>query len=109
MLSVGRRVFVNCPNDPRGGVALTDDDGRSLSRRLADGVEVEIVAWRPRGGAGTRYRVRSTADHADGWLGANDLRSALHPVSVAPVEPAPVAERPVARDADTGRKFGQRR
>jgi hypothetical protein len=103
VFSVGRRFFVN---GPAGGVPLTDDAGRDTAQRLADGTEVEIVAWRPRGRAGTRYRVQSTGEvRAEGWLGAESLRDGREPEAPAPprspVEPgAGGDERP---------KFGQRR
>ena len=101
VLSVGRRVFVN----GRDGVVLTDEAGRSVSQRLPDGAEVEIVAWRPRGGAGTRYRVRSMLGDAAGWVGADELRPTRHPVETPAPTPASTAEpRP-----ESGRKFGQRR
>jgi len=109
VLSVGRKVFVNA----RDGVVLTDEAGRSMSRRLADGVEVEIVAWRPRGGGGTRYRVHSTAGDADGWVLADELRAARHPVEIAREATAPAPTRvpsaPPVRAEESGRKFGQRR
>jgi hypothetical protein len=101
-LSVGRRVYVNC----RGRVALTEDDGRVSATSLADGVEVEIVAWRP-GGAGTRYRVRASEGH-EGWLAADALRQ----TAVAGAAEPAVAAKPPAAPArfarDTHRKFGQR-
>jgi len=109
IISIGRRVFVNCPDDPKRGVALTDDAGRSLTPRLADGAVVEVVAWRPRGRSGTRYRVRAATGQVDGWLGAEELRATPEPgpaVGVPPPEPAQPLPTP---SADTGRKFGQRR
>ena len=105
-LSAGRRVFVNCPGASHG-VALTDDEGKSVSR-LADGAEVEILAWRPRGGSGTRYRVKSTRDHAEGWLAAEELRAARHPALPALPEGVPRREAPSVDRRDTPRKFGQR-
>ena len=106
-LSAGRRVFVNCPGIPRG-VALTDDEGKSVSR-LEDGAEVEILAWRPRGGAGTRYRVQSTRDHAEGWLAAEELRAARQPAPTPLPDPAPRREVPVTVRDDIRRGFGSRR
>ena len=101
-ISVGRRVYVNC----RGRVALTEDDGRVSETSLADGVEVEIVAWRP-GGAGTRYRVRAREDGHEGWLAADALRPTAMAIANEPAmaKPTPAPAR-VARD--THRKFGQR-
>jgi hypothetical protein len=38
------------------------------------GIEVEIVAWRPRRGGDTRYRVVPTTGGIEGWLGAANLQ-----------------------------------
>jgi len=91
ILSVGRRVFVHCPASPGKTVELTDDAGCG-SAMLADGTEVEIVAWRPRGATGTRYRVQGTDRSFEGWLGGDNLRA---PEPVAPK--APVTAPPAAR------------
>src|SRR5262249_58845287 len=48
---------------------------RPPGKDLADGTEVEILAWRPRGFHGTRYRVRATRDGLEGWLAVDNLRS----------------------------------
>jgi hypothetical protein len=69
---------------------------------VTDGVEVVVMAWRPRGSAGTRYRVRGD-DGADGWLHAANLRTTL----AAP----PPALEPVDRGAvpaPAPRRFGER-
>lgn len=100
ILSVGRRAWVNC----RGRVALAADDGRTTPNSLADGAEVEILAWRPLGNRGTRYRVRAQQDGHEGWLAADALRQTATAVTNEPA-PAP-APRPAPRD--THRKFGQR-
>lgn len=74
VLAVGATVFVNCaPGDT--AVVLTDDAGLPISSGLMDGSEVQVLAWRPRGAAGTRYRVRVRRDGADGWVGARQLRA----------------------------------
>jgi len=109
VLPVGRRVFVNAPDSPGRALILTDEVGRTGTQRLADGVEVEILAWKPRGGAGTRYRIHSTSPDAEGWVGAEDLRSARHPVPVAAVKPAPAAAAGRVERDESARKFGQRR
>jgi hypothetical protein len=106
LLSVGRRVFVNCPRDRSARVVLTDDTGRTGSQGLADGAEVEIVAWRPRGAGGVRYRVHSMRDGLEGWLAADDLRATAAPAPAPGKQPTSDAARPEPRDA--GRKFGQR-
>jgi hypothetical protein len=71
-------------------VTLTDGNGSTALAALADGTEVEIVAWQPRGAGGTRYRIKATTDGVQGWLGAADLRP-----RPAPPEP-PVARAPAA-------------
>ena len=86
VFAVGRRVYVACAGDRLAHVALTDDAGADARSRLADGTEVEILAWRPRGSNGTRYRVRATREGLEGWLAGNNLRSTLVAVS-APSEP----------------------
>jgi hypothetical protein len=106
VLSVGQRVFVHCPGDPSRRVAVTDD-ADAVAWTAADGAEVEIVAWKPRGSAGTRYRVQATSDRREGWLTADALRSAKVP---AP-PPAPATDAPAAADVarNSGRRFGSRR
>jgi hypothetical protein len=74
VFAVGRRVFVACSGASLAGVTLTDDSGASAGGSLRDGAEVEIIAWRPLGSQGTRYRVRSSRG-VEGWLGVADLRS----------------------------------
>lgn len=103
VMAVGQRVFVNCPGNRSGSVILGDASGKILSAvHLADGVEVEVIAWRP-GWSDARYRVRASADGADGWLPADNLRRALVPLP----EPAPpkAQEAPVAETSR--RRFGQ--
>jgi hypothetical protein len=105
ILSVGRRAYVNC----RGRVALSEDDGRTSQNSLADGAEVEILAWRPLGARGTRYRVRAQQEGHEGWLAADALRQTAVPIASEPAsqdKPAMAPPRPVTRD--THRKFGQR-
>lgn len=103
ILSVGRRAYVNC----RGQTALVDDDGRPSRNSLADGTEVEILAWRPLGNRGTRYRVRAHEANCEGWLAADALRQTAVPVANEPAPEKPATpSRPVTRD--TYRKFGQR-
>jgi len=109
VLPVGRRMFVNAANDPSHGLVLTDDVGRTGTQRLADGAEVEILAWRPRGGSATRYRVHSISADAEGWVGAEDLRPARQPVPVAASKPTPVSTVRRAEPDESARKFGQRR
>lgn len=107
VLAIGRRVFVNCRGDG-GSVPLTDENGAPTRATLADGVEVEVLAWRPRGASGTRYRIRAGTDGADGWVQAKDLRTTSAPAP-ADETPAPAEPAAPAADADHGaRRFGQR-
>ena len=104
-IAVGQHVFVNCPGSLSGSVVLADENGKVLSAvQLADGVEVEVIAWRPRVAGEAHYRVRAPSNGTDGWLAAVNLRSAL--VSLPAPEPPPVQATPVA-DAG-GKRFGQR-
>jgi hypothetical protein len=111
VFAVGRRVYVACAGDRLVHVALTDHAGANVVTRLSDGTEVEILAWRPRGSDGTRYRVRSTCDGLEGWLAVDNLRSTPCAVAV-PIEPprtttgsAPLG---ATESGDSGRRFGQR-
>ena len=90
VLAVGRRMLVNCPGDGMRRVTLTDGNGSTALATLADGTEVEIVAWHPRGAGGTRYRIRATAGGIQGWLAAADLRPCPAP------PPPPVVRAPAA-------------
>ena len=89
VFAVGRRVYVACAGDRLAHVALTDDAGADARSRLADGTEVEILAWRPRGSVGTRYRVRLTRGGLEGWLESVNLRPALSALVAVRPEPAP--------------------
>jgi hypothetical protein len=107
VLSVGRRVFVNCPTSPGRRVTLTDAAGKAATESLADGAEVEILAWRPRGAGGTRYHVQSTRGELHGWLAADNLRAARQ-AEAPPAAPAPPRQEPAEKPEPAGRKFGQR-
>lgn len=106
VLSVGRRVFVNSSSrsasDDR--VPFTDEAGTSIRGTLADGAEVEILAWRPRGATGPRYRVHST-DGRDGWLPAENLRVSL--TRVVEERREPEERRAAVPEPDNRRRFGQ--
>ena len=112
VFAVGRRVFVASSGDRPAHVALTDDAGADARTRLADGTEVEILAWRPRGFGDTRYRVRSTRNGLEGWLAVDNLRSTQSAVP-APTEPPPSATDSgplrALESEDSGRRFGSRR
>ena len=75
---------------------------------LGDGAEVEILAWRPLGARGTRYRVRAQEDGHEGWLAADALRQTAVAVANEPAAPEKSAGRAGRCARDTHRKFGQR-
>ena len=115
VIAVGQRVFVNCPSDPSGSVALENQNGKVLpGMHLTDGVEVEVVAWRPRVAGDAHYRVRAPASGTDGWLPAGNLRRLLSPLPASEAHPlqATSAERTReqhSRPAEArGRRFGER-
>jgi hypothetical protein len=90
VLAVGQRAFINSPYDATTRVALTDERGVPGATALLDGTEVEVIAWRPRGSTGTRYRVCDRAAGGDGWLAADELRkTVIRPVTDPPPAPNP--------------------
>ena len=100
MLGIGTRVLVTSGSGRSDRVTLTDDSGTSTLGTVPDGVEVEIVAWRPRRGGDTRYRVVTTGDRVEGWLGAGSLK----PRPAPPPPPRPlVAAAPPARVVTSSR------
>jgi len=114
IIAIGQHAFVHCRTGTAQSVVLGDASGKVMSSTsLADGVEVEVLAWRPRGPTDTRYRVRAIGgDRADGWLFAQSLRRTLIPPveAVASLPAPPDVARP-ARSAPAdavGRRFGQR-
>jgi len=105
VIAVGQRVFVNCPDGPSGSVVLAGASGKvRTATQLPDGVEVEVVAWRPRVAGDAFYRVRAPSNGADGWLPAGNLRRTLVPL---PTPEPPTAQPTPVADADR-RRFGQR-
>jgi len=90
VFAIGRRVFVTCAAPPVTRVTLTDETGQGTRGSLRDGVEVEIVAWRPHGPQGTRYLVRAASKGVEGWLAAAEVRGSKK------MSPAPAA-RPLAK------------
>src|SRR5262245_12787374 len=78
----GRPVSVASSRGPYGDVPLTDDADGDPRSRLADGTEVEILAWRPRGSDGTRYCVRAIHNGLVGWLPVDNLRNTRAAVPV---------------------------
>src|SRR5262249_39594816 len=110
VFAVGRRGYVAGGGERPAHGALTDGGGAGAPARLGDGTEVEILAWRPRGSRGTRYRVRATRDGREGWLAVDNLRGTPSAVS-APVAPSPAATDPAplrpTASGDSRRRFGQ--
>jgi hypothetical protein len=84
---------------------LADEHGRVLSGlHLSDGVEVEVVAWRPRVAGDARYRVRASSNGVDGWLAGDNLRRTPEPLPA----PAPAVAPPAPATEAGERRFGQR-
>ncbi len=110
VIAVGKRVFVHCLEGRSGSVALEDETGRIFSSvHLADGLEVEVVAWRPRIAGDAQYRVRAPSNGADGWLPAVNLRWAPVPVPTAEASQPSSAPMQATSVADgLTRPFGQR-
>src|SRR4029077_9306480 len=108
IFAIGQRAMVHGGPGSRGA-PLTSDDGSTVIGTLPEGAEVDIVAWRPRGAGGTRYRVRSSGASLEGWVGSANLAARPPPLPPPPppnpeparakstVERAPAAARaPVA-------------
>jgi hypothetical protein len=87
-------VLVSARDGGSERVTLTDDTGTSALATVAHGVEVEILAWRPRRGGDTRYRVVCTSGGIEGWLSATNLQ-ARRPPPPKVVVPAAPSRRPV--------------
>ncbi len=97
MIAIGHRAVVTTRNSGADRVTVTDEDGVDTVTTVADGLEVEVLAWRPRRGGGTRYRI--LAKDVEGWIGAASLeavkRAPAPPVAkVAPSAPPAAASRP---------------
>ena len=112
IFAVGWRAYVASPGDGPARLTSTEEAGSDAGgTSLADGTEVEILAWRPRSN-GTRYRVRSTRAGLEGWIAAGALRSARSALSSAPsltTPPAPRATRPRTHpSAASARRSGKR-
>ena len=102
VFAVGGRAIVSCPGGAR--VMLTDEDGRNSLSAVADGVEVEVLAWRPRPGA-TRYHVISTDRQHEGWVAATSLKAnppRSLPKLVSTGKPASSPPSPVRGPRGTG-------
>lgn len=98
VLAVGRRVVVTCPGGKSGRVTLMDHAGTTAQATVADGVEVEILAWQPYRAGGPRYRVLSKSGGVEGWLGAENLKAvSLPPPAMPPVVAAPARVKAPSR------------
>ena len=84
VFGVGSHAFVA---HQQGDVSLDDGSGKVAVGELADGTEVEIIAWRPRR-ASTLYRVRATESRIEGWVSVTSLRRSREPANVSAVVPA---------------------
>jgi hypothetical protein len=93
VLAVGARAVVTCAAGKAAHVALRDHGERELAT-VADGEEVEILAWQPHGAGGTRYRVLGR--NGEGWLGAVHLRARVlpPPASRGSARPVPAKSPP---------------
>lgn len=80
IIPIGGRAVIT-PWAGAAAVPLTDENGIASGRELGADVEVEIVAWRPRGLQGRRYRVRSLADGVEGWVDGPQVRALPPPPS----------------------------
>jgi hypothetical protein len=77
VFGVGWHAFVNWPQlagQMPSPVPMTDGAGRPMTNDLADGQEVEIVAWRPRSRVGVAYQVRRCSDGTEWWISVEHLR-----------------------------------
>ncbi len=97
VLAVGSRGLLGTGRS--GSVSLTSDDGLTVVATLAAGVEVEIIAWRPRRNGSPSYYVRPTGGGPEGWLDAAKLRPHVvpRPVRKAPAAAATAPRRPATR------------
>jgi len=74
---VGWRAFVHWPSKgarERGPVPVTDASGEPMINDLADGEQVEILAWQPRSREGLLYQIKRLADSSEWWIRARHLR-----------------------------------
>jgi len=87
-----------------------DETGTTAIGKLSGGSEVEILAWRPRGAEGTRYRVRATRNALEGWLGVASLSSPAKPSALVRAAAAapPVPALASGKSGNSGRRVGPR-
>jgi hypothetical protein len=73
-------------------VSLTNEGESPTSQALADGLEVELLAWRVvwwHQGPRMRYRVRTLDDGSEGWVWADFLKALPGLQAAAVREPVP--------------------
>jgi hypothetical protein len=102
ILPIGSRVLVTEGAAGGGSVPLSDEPGHTCIGSVRVGAEVELMAWRPRGGWGTRYRIR-VDDGSEGWVDAANLRARPEPEPPRRAPAPPPAASPAPR-AKRGRK-----
>jgi len=110
VFAVGGQAYVACTPNLDGRVALTDDANANVVATVVDGTEVEILAWRPRGSGGTRYRVRSAHNGQEGWIPVMNLRgvrSAVSPATAAPQRATGAAVQRPSEAADSKRRSAE--
>jgi hypothetical protein len=74
VLAVGHRATIRSAGPGTKGATLTDENGTAAIMTLDEGTVVDIVAWKPRGAGGTRYRIRcAEGDDREGWVGSANL------------------------------------
>jgi hypothetical protein len=95
VLAIGSRALVTGREPGQRKVPLLDDNDSPTDVQLPVDSEVEVVAWKPRSQAGTRYLVRVIADGREGWLASDSVR-ARAPVPRPPRQ-APVAAPPAPK------------
>lgn len=100
MLAVGHRATIKSSGPGTKGATLTDENGTTAIMTLDEGTEVHIVAWKPRGSGGTRYRIRCGDDEArEGWVGSANLAA----IPAPPPRPRVVPPATAAPKAVTAR------
>jgi hypothetical protein len=109
ILPIGGRVLVTQESPGDGSVPLSDEPGHTRVGSVSVGTEAEVTAWRPRGGWGTRYRIR-VDEGCEGWVDAANLRArpepepprrapAPPPIPVSAASPKPSAKPRVKPNA----------